>query len=70
LLIGVLGAEVAKNLTLAGIKSLTVVDHLEAQANSANFLIPHIGIAVMPYVWQAVSETLGKKIGFSKIRFV
>ena len=37
--LGGLGAEVAKNLTLAGIKSLTVVDHRLAQANSANFLL-------------------------------
>ncbi|XP_057368697.1 SUMO-activating enzyme subunit 1-like [Daphnia carinata] len=38
--LGGLGAEIAKNLTLSGIKSLTLLDHRVAVANSANFLIP------------------------------
>lgn len=38
--LGGLGAEIAKNLTLSGIKSLTLLDHSIAVANSANFLIP------------------------------
>lgn len=42
LLIGMggLGAEVAKNITLAGIKSLTILDDRNAAAGSANFLVP------------------------------
>jgi len=36
---GGLGAEVAKNITLAGIKSLTILDDRNAAAGSANFLV-------------------------------
>lgn len=38
--LGGLGAEIAKNLTLAGIKSLTIVDHRATIPGSANFLVP------------------------------
>ena len=38
---GGLGAEIAKNLTLSGIKSLTLLDHTVAVANSSNFLVNH-----------------------------
>lgn len=37
--LGGLGAEIAKNLTLSGIKSLTLLDDSVATENSANFLI-------------------------------
>ena len=39
--LGGLGAEIAKNLTLSGIKSLTLLDHTVAGANSSNFLVNH-----------------------------
>ncbi len=39
--LGGLGAEIAKNLTLSGIKSLTLLDHTVAVANSSNFLVNH-----------------------------
>jgi len=46
LLVGLtgLGAEVAKNLTLSGIKSLTLLDHRVARKGSANFLVPESSI--------------------------
>ena len=39
-----LGAEIAKNLTLSGIKSLTLLDHRVARKESANFLVPEASI--------------------------
>ena len=37
--LGGLGAEIAKNLTLSGIKSITLLDHCVAKKGSANFLV-------------------------------
>lgn len=50
--LGGLGAEIAKNLTLSGIKSLTLLDDRVATENSANFLISleHIGKNVRKYL--------------------
>lgn len=53
--LGGLGAEIAKNLTLSGIKSLTLLDDRVAAENSANFLISreHIGknVTTIPIFW-------------------
>jgi len=55
--LGGLGAEIAKNLTLSGIKSLTLLDHNVAVSNSANFLVPRelVGKNVSKNIFQRQS---------------
>lgn len=48
--LGGLGAEIAKNLTLSGIKSITLLDHRLAVENSSNFLVSQ--------------EKIGKNVSF------
>lgn len=59
--LGGLGAEIAKNLTLSGIKSLTLLDHSVAVANSANFLIP------LENVGKNVSTTFSLSVFLSNV---